>query len=174
MWEFFKLWKLCWEGASSCYVTICIVTSQSVLWRHDVGIGNLHRRVAIANCECFNRLKMKLKFNLKHLIEPKIFVKSGIIKTANLERFTIISNPIISNPINNNLFIFRLFWYTHNSNPNQFPLDWFSSESIPIFFVHTKYFYTDKYETNFLYTPNVFIQINTKLTFCAHQMFLYK
>ena len=58
-----------------------------------------------------------------------------------------------------------------NSHPSQFSPNQFPPESIPIrinsypinstFFEHTEYFYTDKYETNILCTPNIFIQLNT-------------
>ena len=53
----------------------------------------------------------------------------------------------------------------NNSNPKQFQPDQFPPESIPTLFVHTKFFYTDKFENNFLCTPNTFIQINMKLFF---------
>ena len=53
----------------------------------------------------------------------------------------------------------------------QFPPDRFPFESIPTLFVHTKYFYTDKYEANFLCTQKIFIVIKLKLIFCAQKWF---
>ena len=38
--------------------------------------------------------------------------------------------------------------------------------------MHTKYFYTAKYETKVLCTPNIFIQINMKLTI-VHTNYFY-
>ena len=71
-------------------------------------------------------------------------------------------------PAHNSIPIISLL---NQFQPDLFPLESFPTGSILTLFVHTKYCYTDKNENNLLCTPNIFIQISMKLTFCAHKIF---